>query len=1026
MLKSEQYFMVRVPLLPYLRGKHASESDLKNIFSQPILQEAIFLASPILYEKLPHFLRGALPDHERKRMCLSLNKYLLRLSSRCTPFGLFAGVIKGHWKDHTMAKLQKGLSKRSSRLDTEYISELVAYLLKLPDVSSRVKYFPNDTIYVVDNNMRYVEYSRDKEKRNHQLSGMQCNPYLMEVIMHAQNGKNKFELAEHIVNAEIGFDDALSFVEEIIQNQLLVSELDMRLTGDDYFNTICEILTGHHIDLSLLHDIAMHLKKLDEQTPQENLTQYPILIEKLSQLATVEDPSHYIQVDVKSSSEIVIHQQVAETIENTASLLAGIIPAHENKNIENFRRAFFDRYEYQAVDLCAALDPELGLGYPLSQSTSLTDSLLLSDIEFHEEEKSIATEFSDFQKFLLHKYSEVLQNQKPVVLTREELKPFYIKPVLPNSLYAFASIYASSEQAVDAGDFRILFNGAFGPSAVTLMARFCHLDGDLAGMLRSTLEKDEMPDDVIFAEVIHANHPRTGNISTRPVLSDYEIPLLARSGVDKAHTIQISDLTLSVIGNRIVLKSKRLNKEIIPRLSSAHNFSHNTISIYRFLCDLQHQGLNTSVKWDWGILKTFSYLPTVTLENVILSPARWRLSDHEVSSIKNACNLKQVVTLIRQKRNIPDKVIVGQTDNKIVVDLENESHLPVFQKLIENTNVVEECFLSDDNIFIKDIANEGYVHELVVPLTNTVKEVNRRLSEEYATINTHNIAHREFTLGSEWLYYKIYCNSKAVDQVLLEVVKPLTEALLGEGIIDKWFFIRYNDSRNHIRLRLHGQMSFYQKAIEKLHELVQPHVKTGLIASIVTDTYKREIERYGHENMVASESIFYVDSATTLGLLDHLDGRENLRWQMALLGGNELFSVFNLPLEKRREIALDLQQQFFKEMKMNSALKKSLASSVRSNKKTIEDLMLRRGLDSTINQILLYRSERLQPIAMAILEQARSNKLSVSVESLLKSYLHMWFNRLFQSHPRHHEMVLYDYLFQFYNSQLAKNKIRMR
>ncbi|WP_392348660.1 lantibiotic dehydratase C-terminal domain-containing protein [uncultured Polaribacter sp.] len=52
-------------------------------------------------------------------------------------------------------------------------------------------------------------------------------------------------------------------------------------------------------------------------------------------------------------------------------------------------------------------------------------------------------------------------------------------------------------------------------------------------------------------------------------------------------------------------------------------------------------------------------------------------------------------------------------------------------------------------------------------------------------------AQRTFVIGDKWLYYKIYCGVKTADMLLLEVIKPLTEQLIEEKIIDKWFFIGY-------------------------------------------------------------------------------------------------------------------------------------------------------------------------------------------------------------------------------------------
>jgi hypothetical protein len=66
---------------------------------------------------------------------------------------------------------------------------------------------------------------------------------------------------------------------------------------------------------------------------------------------------------------------------------------------------------------------------------------------------------------------------------------------------------------------------------------------------------------------------------------------------------------------------------------------------------------------------------------------------------------------------------------------------------------------------------------------------------------------RRFPPGSEWLYAKLYTGAATADQVLRQVVRPVTEAALRCGAADGWFFIRYGDPDWHLRLRLHGRPS---------------------------------------------------------------------------------------------------------------------------------------------------------------------------------------------------------------------------
>ena len=61
---------------------------------------------------------------------------------------------------------------------------------------------------------------------------------------------------------------------------------------------------------------------------------------------------------------------------------------------------------------------------------------------------------------------------------------------------------------------------------------------------------------------------------------------------------------------------------------------------------------------------------------------------------------------------------------------------------------------------------------------------------------------RKFHPGSEWLYFKVYTGIKTSDTILQEVIEPLVEQLQIQNLIDQWFFIRYNDPKPHLRIRL--------------------------------------------------------------------------------------------------------------------------------------------------------------------------------------------------------------------------------
>jgi len=60
---------------------------------------------------------------------------------------------------------------------------------------------------------------------------------------------------------------------------------------------------------------------------------------------------------------------------------------------------------------------------------------------------------------------------------------------------------------------------------------------------------------------------------------------------------------------------------------------------------------------------------------------------------------------------------------------------------------------------------------------------------------------RKFIPGTEWLYLKIYTGVKTSDVLLEEAILPLVTCFLNNNLINKWFFIRYNDPKPHLRIR---------------------------------------------------------------------------------------------------------------------------------------------------------------------------------------------------------------------------------
>jgi len=118
---------------------------------------------------------------------------------------------------------------------------------------------------------------------------------------------------------------------------------------------------------------------------------------------------------------------------------------------------------------------------------------------------------------------------------------------------------------------------------------------------------------------------------------------------------------------------------------------------------------------------------------------------------------------------------------------------------------------------------------------------------------------RTFFIGDEWLYFKVYTGFKTADTILTDTVFPLSQYFLKENIIDHWFFIRYSDPQFHLRIRFHiPKKEDVASIIFHFNNTLQDYVNQNLVWKIQTDTYQREIERYGSELIELSEKLFYL------------------------------------------------------------------------------------------------------------------------------------------------------------------------
>jgi len=359
----------------------------------------------------------------------------------------------------------------------------------------------------------------------------------------------------------------------------------------------------------------------------------------------------------------------------------------------------------------------------------------------------------------------------------------------------------------------------------------------------------------------------------------------------------------------VKLWSKRLEKQIIPQLSSAHNYTSNYLSIYKFLSLVQRQTVAPPLLSLPTSQSKASFVPRIMLDNLILSEKTWRVPREELNSlIKNTEIDLTKLAALQKLYHLDDIVSYAVHDNILQLNLQNIVMLEILLAETSGQNLVElkEVLISQYQTPLQSSNGEWYANELIIPFFNAGAKPYQTFKDHQQEYIEAKPLKRRFCPGSEWLSLKIYAGNSSVEAILTEKLLPLIES--SKGLFNKWFFIRYSDPDWHLRIRFHGEPEkLYRDLLPLLNHLLDPLVESDEVQKIELFTYEREIERYGGSaSMPLIESLFMVDSSLTIRTAQLLqDYDEDIRWRTTLLMTDELLNLFKYsPQEKLNLISL--------------------------------------------------------------------------------------------------------------------------
>lgn len=925
------------------------------------------------------------------------------------------------------------------RLDMNYLIQLIKTLAEIPHIKKQLFFFNNNSLYKLPENYRFVEYSLNKDNsRSYQLSSIDKTELIDKIIELAKDGVKIEVLIDLIVtNENVTRELAEEFIAEMISSTFLISELEPKLTGQD---PLFELIKK----FKELNGVNKYLKILTSAFklichPIHEISYYTNISNILKQLSlnTESQDSNQLQVDLfLKFSEAKINDSLINCILQQAEDLMALAKNSSSRSLEEFKNRFFNKYEEAEISLSIALDVDMGIGYAGIYEESSFANELIENLNYLNENGRLEDSSSNLQQFIYKKYDDYQWNNHLCIeIEQKDLQDLRASQRndinFPMSLYLMGSLMMKNH-SLTPEHFEFEISSFGGPSAGNLMGRFANGDSEICRRTKEILEHEELENpDVIYAEIIHLPEPRVGNILLKPLLRQYEIPYVGKSGAPVERQIDIDDLFISIRNNQIILRSKRLNKRIIPRLTAAHNFSHNSLPVYKFLCDLQNQGLFYPLVWDWGVLSDFKHLPRVTYKNLIIRKASWKIKETDIEDLpKDESSYKEYFTKFRKKFKIPMRVLYVEGDNKLLIDFESEIGIKLFLHYLKRTHtlLLEEFLFSKENCIVKDKQNRVYTNELIIPLffrkSNSLKSIP--LNNEVKLTGKRRL----FSLNSEWLYFKIYCGSKTADRILKQKILPFVEYGYKSELFEKFFFVRYKDDNSHLRLRFYNTDITKQPHLQEMFlNTINPLIETNIINRVVADTYIRELERYGDELIEVTEYIFSHDSLSLLRIMNELeesDG-ETMRVMIAMRSIDFLLEDFNLSLTDKSNFISGIGKAFLKEFKGGSSLQNPLNQKYRQNKTVILSFMNQKNdkvneIESII-RLFQDRSQILSGFVNIIKLKFKMEQDNQRYFHLLSKYIHMHINRFFIVNQRKYEAVIYHFLERYYSSLERRHAI---
>jgi thiopeptide-type bacteriocin biosynthesis protein len=581
-------------------------------------------------------------------------------------------------------------------------------------------------------------------------------------------------------------------------------------------------------------------------------------------------PGTAVMTDLVTGTQVTVSAKVGRELEQALAVMARISPhPHGTPAWREYRTRFMDAYSLGAlVPVTDLTDPAAGIGLPAGYRGSETAAT-----------EGAMTGRDEYLLALVQRATAA--SQREVVLTSADIESLSVaNPVqVPSSAAMNVSILARSTAAIDQGHFRVVCGGLSVASGVTL-GRFLPLldPAERTQRIAALTDLPTLDEQGVRVQVSSpALRTRTQNVAR----SVQAVPdVIAVGEYNPAATIRLADLAVGATTSRMFLIHLPTGRRIEPFVLNALEPVSATHPMARFLCELPRAHTAVMTPFSWGAAASLPFLPAVRIGRAVLSEALWRLerTDLEIRGVSSDYALD--VWLDRWE--VPDDVFLGAYDQRLRLDLTEPGHqaLLLHEVTRHGRVTLTEAPGTDDVGWI------GHAHQLTVEFASA--QLQATAPEPLAgpvVARRDDVRHPG---ASRTCLLKIYAPRELATAILDD---ELRSELARNAGVDDWWFTRYADPADHLRLRLRLRNADDFGAVARhVASWATRARRDGLVNRIRWDEDTPELGRYGSGRVLdAAETFFAADSRAALAEStsaphghDEVDGIDPSTWRAAV------------------------------------------------------------------------------------------------------------------------------------------------